>query len=255
MRQCRKQVQNMSETTTRLESQPHAAGDFYSRGAQFRRVLAWHTRKHAGLVCGGAFLTLAAFYWSRDLGANQTYHVLAPYVLAVAVIAILTFRVMAPAMADQTRLYYFSLPMNRMTAWDARMLWLGSVTVLLEVLILVGAALKLGGGGITPDYRIAVDFAVLPILSLALMAMGASAVDSADTWSANVGGLFPQKGAGFTPFLVVIGAACWLIVSVEFWPEGGFPANLAALCMLCMALILAVGTRIRWAETEVGENA
>lgn len=70
----------------------------------------------------------------------------------------------------RTSAYFFNLPRDRRRAFDAKVVyWIGLVLAF-EAAIAVGAFLKLGGGGITPVYRIHPELAALPfyLVTLAL---------------------------------------------------------------------------------------
>jgi len=128
--------------------------EFYSPRNQFLREWRVLWRAFGTDVLLGGVYVLIGFYSMRTLGGSQVYDVVFPFIIAAGIAAYLTYGIRKSEMNGNTAPFYFNLPRTRMRAWDAQMAFLVTAVIWLEVVIVVGTYLKLGGAGITPIYRL-----------------------------------------------------------------------------------------------------
>ena len=145
---------------------------FYSRRQQFFREwrVLWALCSTDILL--GCMYVLSSFYFFRMVGNSQVYNVIMPFFMASFVAAYLTYRISGSQVRGNTRSYFTSLPRERKVVWQAHSAFVLCIVLGLEAIIAIGVAVKLGGAGLTPVYRLHPELMALPFVAVTSMFLG-----------------------------------------------------------------------------------
>lgn len=227
---------------------------FYSPSQQYLREWRAIGRVYGvDTLLGGAYV-LAGFFLFHEVGRSQVYNVAMPLIIASIVSAYLTYAIANPQSRGNTLPYYSSLPRDRMTAWYAQLAYVLAVIIGMEVLVLIGTMIKLGGGGITPQYRLHPELFAFPFLSAATILVCRYVRNT----------LWPFVSAFLVLCVFLTGLYHWL--RVGFWedaeelniylPSRGFALSQQYLFATLLLVVTVVGVlwiRKHWQRCEVGE--
>ena len=145
------------------------SSDFYSNSNQTIRELRALARCFEWRdITLGVGLAFVSFYLFRYPGHSQVYQVVLPYVLIALYLELLIIMHGKIELDDTSAGFYAMLPRDAKPSFDAKLLGFALYASVFEVAILIGAALKLGGAGITPVYRLHPEIMVLPYVGVLL---------------------------------------------------------------------------------------
>lgn len=219
----------------------------WSPGAQVRRVARMDARIMGIDALYAAGYVLAGFYLSAPPSVLNVHVVAAPFVVLAAVLFYLANRLCAPEVDGKTAMFHANLPRSRMLAYWTHAAFLGMLALLLEGLILAGAALGLHAA--RPDQVLMATpvLLVLPFSGIGLL-----------LWLSY--GQFPSRVS--IPILAVMVFALGMLIAwdmqVHGQLRGGIPAaemrNFAAASGLALltAFLLWHGG-YRWKRHQIGE--
>lgn len=231
-----------------------SATGFYSAKHQFLREWRILWRTHGLDVFLGGVYVLLGFYAFHRVGVSQVYNVLPPFVVAGIAAGYLTYVVHAPQCRGRSVPFYQSLPRSRALAWDAQSVFILCAILWMEAAILIGTALKLGGAGMTPHYRLHPEAFAVPYLVMAAVSSYVHVRHSKTEIAVWVLGLLGALYALYT----WIGIGFWEDACKEnnYLPAREFSLKtqwLFALLMMAGAVLVAAHGRRHWRRRQVGE--
>jgi Ca2+/Na+ antiporter len=143
-------------------------GDFYSASQQIKREFFWLWRTNGrAILLATVFYVLPSFFLFQPLGRSQVYEAVLPFAVVAIVLFYHIYRAASVQLRGKTAAFYTNLPRNPATALMAELCYYVLVCALMEAVVFLGIFIKLGGGGITPQFRIYPECVVLPLLSTA----------------------------------------------------------------------------------------
>ena len=227
--------------------------DYYSPVLQLSRALGRDWRLHSLELLCGILYPLVGFYMGRRVGHSQVYNVIAPFLVAAAFTVYLTRRVCLPEVKRESVFTYFNLPQDRLKSLDAHVVFLCITVIWLNAWAFLGSLLKLGGAGMTACYRLHPEFAVVPLLAVALTIRH---VYLAHTWA------FWGRSVIWHVLL-----ATWVIwrgfatvtlpahARNNYWPDRdiSLAVEWAVACLMVGAAVwLICSTRNQWRTRQIG---
>lgn len=224
--------------------------EFYSPRQQFLREwrLLWRTLKTDIYI--GVAVVITAFYGFRVVGESRVYDVLLPLYATTGVAFYLAMNTWVRDVNKESRWFYYNLPKDRLRAWDAQFVFICTVVLGLESLILVGAYFKIGGAGLTPEYRLHPELFVLPLVAIAFVSVGAR--------------LRQTKQTIFVEYIVMFGSMGFAVIweatrrdhMRQSWSYLFSPVNQFLLVGFLLGLsgTLLIFARARWGKQELGDR-
>lgn len=227
--------------------------DYYSPILQFRRALSRDWRLHSVELLCGVLYPLVGFYVGRRVGHSQVYAVIVPFLVIAGFMAYLTRRVCLPEAKRKSAFAYFNLPQDRLMGLNAHVVFLSITAIWLSLWVWGGSLLKLGGAGMTACYRFHPEFAVIPLLAMALTIRHIYQVHSRAFWARSL--------AWYAALAAWIVWRCFEIMTLSarmsnsYWPERGWSLSTecaVAAIMAAATVWMIYGTRIQWRKRQIG---
>jgi len=229
------------------------ASDFYSLSHQFRRALNRDWRLHRIELLCGILYPVVGFYVGHRVGLSQVHSVVVPFLVLAGFMVHMTRRACLPEVRRSSAACYLNLPLDRLMALNAHVVFLGMMTLWLLAWVLVGSLLKLGGAGMTACYRWHPDIAMAPFLTTVL----------------TIRHVYLRRGLAFwrDSVLWYVLLITWLVwrfygglaqpsnAANNYWPD----RNLSLATEWAIAAIMAAAvvwlvyfTRIQWRHRQIG---